>query len=488
MTSAPSRSRDIRASLDHPIIDADGHMLELTPVVSDYVYQVGGADARDLFDRTMVGAAETGNAAVSGGKTWFEMSYQEKKEAWQPAIPWWFAPTTSALDRATATVPRVLNDRMDELGLDYAVLYTTTGLAFEKIEPLEQRLIVCRAINACAADLYKPYSHRMTPAAIVPLDTPEIAIGELEYAVNDLGLKAIMMPGRVERPVGKYRDEHPGSERFVRWMDVIGIDSEYDYDPFWQRCQDLRIVPTSHGSDATWGSISVTNYVFNHVSSFAWAGETFAKALFLGGVTKRFPDLNFAFLEGGAAWACNLYSDLIGHWEKRNGKMIGRLDPRNIDVELAMKLAGQYSEGRIRERLDDLRAYVSTHQPNPPVIDDWSLVPMQSIEEMLDLFVKPFYFGCEADDPMNAWAFDTKVNPMGARLNAVFSSDIGHWDVPDMRGVVEEAYEMLEHDLMTKDDFRAFVFENVVKMYGRVNPDFFKGTAVEAQAAEVLNG
>ena len=53
---------------------------------------------------------------------------------------------------------------------------------------------------------------------------------------------------------------------------------------------------------------------------------------------------------------------------------------------------------------------------------------------------------------------------------------------------MEEAYEMLEHELMTEDDFRAFVFENVVNMYGQVNPDFFKGTAVEKEAEEVLNG
>ena len=171
-----SRSQQIRSKLPHPIVDADGHMLELTPVLSDYVYQVGGADARDLFDRTMVGAAETGNAATIGGKTWFEMDLEEKKEAWFSAPPWWAMPTRSALDRATATVPRVLNDRMDELGMDYAVLYTTTGLAFDLIEPQEQKLIVVRAINAYAADIYMPYSYRMTPAAIVPMDTPQIAI------------------------------------------------------------------------------------------------------------------------------------------------------------------------------------------------------------------------------------------------------------------------------------------------------------------------
>ena len=97
-----------------------------------------------------------------------------------------------------------------------------------------------------------------------------------------------------------------------------------------------------------------------------------------------------------------------------------------------------------------------------------------------------FYFGCEADDPVNAWAFNAKGNPMGARLNAIFSSDIGHFDVPDMTEVVPEAYELVEHGLMTDGDFRDFMFANAVRFWGEVNPDFFKGTSVEKQAAEVL--
>ena len=36
------------------------------------------------------------------------------------------------------------------------------------------------------------------------------------------------------------------------------------------------------------------------------------------------------------------------------------------------------------------------------------------------------------------------------------------------------------------DDFRDFTFENAVRFWGEVNPDFFKGTVVEKQAAEVL--
>jgi hypothetical protein len=75
---------------------------------------------------------------------------------------------------------------------------------------------------------------------------------------------------------------------------------------------------------------------------------------------------------------------------------------------------------------------------------------------------------------------------MGARLNAIFSSDIGHFDVPDMTAVVPEAHEPVEHGLITEDDFRDFTFANAVRFWGEVNPDFFKGTLVENEAAEVL--
>jgi hypothetical protein len=79
-----------------------------------------------------------------------------------------------------------------------------------------------------------------------------------------------------------------------------------------------------------------------------------------------------------------------------------------------------------------------------------------------------------------------KANPMGARLNAIFSSDIGHFDVPEMTDVVPEAYELVEHELIDQHDFRDFMFANAVRFWGEVNPGFFKGTVVEKAAAQVL--
>ena len=118
--------------------------------------------------------------------------------------------------------------------------------------------------------------------------------------------------------------------------------------------------------------------------------------------------------------------------------------------------------------------------------DEIAACGIAKAEDIKDLFVPNFYFGCEADDPINAWAFNRKALPMGARLNAFFSSDIGHFDVPDMTEVVPEAYELVERGLLDDEDFRDFMFANAVRFWGEVNPDFFKGTAVEKQAAEVL--
>ncbi len=109
----------------------------------------------------------------------------------------------------------------------------------------------------------------------------------------------------------------------------------------------------------------------------------------------------------------------------------------------------------------------------------------RSAEHIRDLFVPNFYFGCEADDPANGAAFNARANPFGARLNAVYGSDIAHWDVPDITQVTKEAWELVERGLISERDFRDFVFVNPAGLWSRMNPDFFKGTVVEAAVAKL---
>ena len=71
--------------------------------------------------------------------------------------------------------------------------------------------------------------------------------------------------------------------------------------------------------------------MYNHVGHLGEGHHALAKSLFLGGVTRRFPDLNFGFLEGGVAWAVSLLADLVGHWEKRNGDAHAPPRPGHVD-------------------------------------------------------------------------------------------------------------------------------------------------------------
>ena len=119
-------------------------------------------------------------------------------------------------------------------------------------------------------------------------------------------------------------------------------------------------------------------------------------------------------------------------------------------------------------------------------IDEFRAGAIERAEDLRRLFEPNFYFGCEADDRLAAWAFDTRKNPFGARLKAMFSSDLGHWDVLDMNEVLEEAYELCEEGLLSEADFRDFTFTNPALLHARVNPDFFKGTTVEAEVDKLL--
>ena len=474
----------IRASLRHPIIDADGHWLEYGPVVREQLKKIGGEKAVEGFG---LFGAQVVNA--------LSMSVADRRNQRSAQEAFWALPTKNTRDRATAMLPRLLNERLEELGLDFTVLYPTAGLGIARNPDTESRRATCRAFNTFSAEYFRPFADRMTPAAVIPMHTPEEAIEELEYVTKQLGMKVVMMWSMIRRPIPAYEGKHPDMGKVASWHDPLGLDSEYDYDPLWKRCVELNVSPTFHTGSRGYGlRISPTNFTYNHIGHFAVAHEAVCKALFLGGVTRRFPQLKFAFLEGGVGWACQLYADLIGHWEKRNMEALEEVNPKNLDYALLGKLAETYGSPEVQSSLAKRKDLVdsSTFSQSANLVggidnlDDYAACKITKKQDLRDLFVNSFYFGCEADDPINAWAFKENHNPYGARINALFGSDIGHFDVPDMTDVVPEAYELLEDGLVNENDFRDFTFANAVRFWGTANPSFFKGTAVEKEAAAVL--
>ena len=476
-----AKGGDVRARLDHPVIDGDGHVLEFTPVFLDYLKGVAGADLVQRFNKM---------TSDGGLSSWYALSPEQRRDRRATRPAFWFSPMRNTADRATAMLPQLLRQRMEEIGLDFIVVYTTMGLLLVAHPDEELRRGCCRALNLMLADMYRGHGERMTPAALIPMHTPEEGLEELDFAVGELGFKAIMIDALVRRRLPEIERAAPEAAHCALWPDPLALDSPHDYDPFWARCLELKVVPTAHsGSTGLGMRNSISNYTYNHIGNFAAANEAFCKALFMGGVTRRFPALNFAFLEGGVSWACQLFSDLIEHWEKRGSDALAHIDPANMDRELLVALFRQHGgpwAGRDLETELAEGGNRATNQADYIDNDEFAACAITRTEDIRDLFVPRFYFGCEADDRMNAWAFNEKTNPFGARLKAMFSSDIGHWDVPDMTHVLPEAYELVEDGLMTEADFHDFVFANPASLHREVNPDFYKGTAVEDAVATLM--
>jgi predicted TIM-barrel fold metal-dependent hydrolase len=464
----------IRNRIDHPIIDSDGHLIEYLPLVRDFLVEEAGESLATGFDRMVRSAASRVEVPEP----------ERRRQLGIHSSAVWGIPTRNTLDRATVMLPELLYKRLDEIGVDFAVLYPTYGLTVTALPNAELRCAFARALNRYYAEVYADYRDRLEPVAAIPTFNPEEAITELDHAVGELGLKAVMFGGTIPRPY----DDTPNSPG--RWIDTLGHDSLYDYDPVWRRCEELGVAPTFHSGGQGWGTrMSTTNNSYNQVGNFAAADEGTCRSLVFGGVPMRFPRLRFAFQEGGVAWAAALVAGIIGHWEKRNIEAIQHYNPANLDRDLLGRLFEEYATGGIaeqRSRLDDGLAMLSDPDELERDVEMFGESRITGVDDLLDIFANRFFFGCEADDPMNVLAFSPSLIPGEVTLPAVFASDIGHWDVRDIREVVPEAYELVEEGHMDESHFRAFVFDNPVRLWTGMNPRFFEGTAVESAASKTM--
>ena len=471
------KAHEIRRRIDHPVIDADGHVLEYLPAVTPFLRE--GLGPR-LFERWQ--AKKSPLARI------MDADPARRLVTRAPQSAWWGTPASNTRDLATAVAPALLHDRLPDLGIDYAILYPTKGFGIAGIDDEELRLGVCSAFNEFYAATYGRYADRLTVAGVVPMHTPPEAIAELEHCAA-LGFKVVAFPEGVMRPIPEPDDEAspflmPGQRA---WFDSFGLDSQHDYDPVWRRAHELGFAVTFHAGlgHVPLSFTSISNYSFNHVGAFAQRMHVLVKSLFLGGVTRRLPDVDFGVLECGVGWAAILLHDLVEHWEKRNLKALEALDPARIDWTELERLMQRYGRDLIdRSGGSDLRAGLATLPATgePPADrDDWRHLKADNEEDLVALFAKRFYFGCEADDKTIAFAF-SRANPLGARLRPILSSDLGHWDAGDLEGILPAAWELVEAKLLDEEQFCELVWRNPGRLFLRANPRFFSGTVVDGIA------
>ena len=464
---------EIRGRLGHPTIDGDGHLIEVREAFVRFVEANGGGAY--LED-------PTARALVVPGNEMQQIPPLDERRRWHTrANARWFT-TADTYDYAAVTMPGLMHERLPDTGFDFSVVFPTYGLHLAHVAGDDARRGLCRLYNEMIAEDYGPYRDRLSPVAIVPMSTPEEGIEGLEHAAA-LGLKAFLIPSFVWRTIPAFRSAPPEYRARLRRMDTYGLDSEYDYDPFWKRAVELNAPLCAHMSGAGLvDRISPTNYVFS-AGQFAATGEAIAKSLFLGGVIRRFPRLRIGLMEGGVAIGVRLYGDLIGRFEKRGPQGLRNLDLRNLDTAQLAQLAERYNPRLVGLPSDRLVPFLGVEEGST---NDFELSGAAGPEDIRDQFCSSFFWGCEGDDPLVAVAFDPRVNPLGATVPAFIGSDIGHWDVPTFGHPLQEAYEQIQHGLLSADQFKEFTFSNAIRFYAGDRIDFFAGTAVEAEVRSFL--
>jgi len=467
----------LRARLGHPVIDGDGHYIDLRAPFAGFL---GDHGVGQLLEGLVPYA---GAAFSSAGPSWRFQTPEERRRTRDPALPFWVPPGETDYF-ATVTIPRLYHERLGEAGIDFAVLYPTVGFGLMHVDDTERRRGLCHWFNEWIAAQYAPYRDRLAVAGLVPMHTPAEAVAELEHLAA-LGLKIACIASFVARPIPAYHSAPAELRHRLRWLDAYGLDSEHDYDPFWRRAIELGIPLACHSPAMGFvDHASCSNYMFNHCGHFAAAGDLLARSLFFGGVTHRFPRLRVALLEGGVAHGVRLFGDLVARWKKRGGPNLARLDPARIDARRYAELIEKYASDLSRFSAAELAH--SLDMPGDGERDDFAVSGARSPEDIRDQFCRSFYWGCEADDPLVGVAFDPRTTPLGARVPAIMGSDIGHWDVPEFSEPLGEAWELVERGVLDESQFRDFVFAHSVQLYGGANPRFFEGTAIESAARAVL--
>ena len=465
---------EIRARIGHPTIDGDGHLVEVREALVRFVHEHG---EERLFDDP-----SARGLLVPGQEHLRFPSLEERRRLYTHKANRWFTPARTR-DYAAVTMPGLMYERLDETGFDFAVVYPTYGIHIAHIAGEAARRGLSRSYNEMVAEDYAPYSDRLTPVAVLPLSTPEEGIEELEHAVS-LGLKAFLIPSYVWRTIPAFDDAPPEYRSRLRRMDTFGIDSEYDYDPFWKRSVELNAPISAHMSGAG---------LMDHVSPSNSLSRPDNSEQQLRHWPSRCSWAACCIVSQPCGWVC---------WKEESRSVCACTEISCRVMSSGGRMASTASIRAVSTPASWPSWRLDTAPDWPRLSEEWLPPPLAAEEgggndfelsgvtgsaDIRDQVCRSLYWGCEGDDPLVGVAFDQRANPFGAVLPAFVGSDIGHWDVPSFDYPLREAYQQVEQGRLTAEQFRDLTLTNAVRFYAGDRVDFFDGTTLEAVARAALS-
>ena len=201
---------------------------------------------------------------------------------------------------------------MDELGLDYALMFPTlASLVEERMkDDVELTHDVIHGLNQWMHETWTfNYEGRIFPVPIVTLPIVDRALEELEWVLERGARTVLVRPAPVPGP--------RGSRSF-------GFE---EFDPFWQACIAAGIPVSMHGSDSGYADLlriwepskeftpfKPTPFLLTAMGKLPI--EHSMLALICHGALSRNPDLRVLSIENGADWVPHLFHGLEDIYRK----------------------------------------------------------------------------------------------------------------------------------------------------------------------------
>ena len=266
----------------------------------------------------------------------------------------------------------------------------------------ELRCSSARSLNRYYAEVFAGYRDRLEPVAAIPCHTPEEASQNLTMRSVNSDSRPSCSRGNIPRPYDGYGG--PG-----RWIDTSVTTRATTMTRYGAAARSLawrRLSMRAARGGAPACRPSTTPTTRSATSPPRWrgrAGRSCSEAYRCASRTFVSPSKRVAWRGPGT-----LLAGIVTHWEKRNINAIQHYNPAKLDMEHLRCLFDDYAATSVADRIDRLaEGLFMLSDPNelPKDVDQFAESLLTGVDDLLDMFANRFFYGCEADDPMNVLAF-----------------------------------------------------------------------------------